>query len=90
MAHVEASAQIVISLGTYDNNRKQWSFKTLRVNSDGSGTESLPIPAEDGVQDWSPDGEWLVTTSSRNAKIGWQLYLLRLDGTGQRQITEGG
>jgi len=82
--------QIIISPGNYDNNRKQWSFKTLRVNSDGSGRETFKIPAEDGVQDWSADGEWVVTTSSRNAKIGWQLHLMRLDGTGQRQITEGG
>ena len=31
-----------------------------------------------------------MTASSRNAKIGWQLYVMRPDGTEQRQITEGG
>jgi Tol biopolymer transport system component len=31
-----------------------------------------------------------VTTSSRNAKIGWQLYLMHPDGTKERQLTEGG
>jgi TolB protein len=82
--------RIILSIGIRDEAKKEWVFKTLRVNSDGSGQEALPIPAQDGVQDWSPDGEWVVTTSSRNAKIGWQLYLTRPDGTGQRQITEGG
>ena len=50
----------------------------------------LPIPTEDNVQDWSPDGRWLLTASSRGAKIGWQLYVMRLDGTEHRQITDGG
>ena len=31
-----------------------------------------------------------MTTSSRNAKIGWQLYVMRPDGSDQRQVTEGG
>ncbi len=31
-----------------------------------------------------------MTTSSRNAKIGWQLYVMHPDGTDQRQVTEGG
>ena len=38
-------------------------------------------PPEDNVQDWSADGRWLLTASSRNAKIGWQLYVMRPDGT---------
>ena len=36
------------------------------------------------------DGRWLLTASSRGAKIGWQLYVMRPDGTEQRRITEGG
>jgi Tol biopolymer transport system component len=31
-----------------------------------------------------------LTASSRNAQIGWQLYVMRLDGSQSRQITEGG
>lgn len=82
--------QLIVSVGVHDDQQKRWVFKTIRVNVDGSGREPLPIPAEDGVEDWSPDGKWLLIASSRNAKIGWQLYLMHPDGTEPRQITEGG
>jgi Tol biopolymer transport system component len=82
--------QIVASLGWRDEERDHWRFETYRINTDGTGKEELKIPHEDGVQDWSSDGQWLLTTSGRGAKIGWQLYVMRLDGTEQRLITEGG
>lgn len=84
--------RIIISLGKKADVQKHepWVFKTVRVNADGTGRTELKVPPEDGVQDWSSDGEWLLTASSRNAKIGWQLYVMRPDGAGQRQITEGG
>jgi Tol biopolymer transport system component len=82
--------QIIFSVGKYDDSRKEWVNETFRVNTDGSGREALKIPAQDTVQDWSSDGGWIVTASSRNAKIGWQLYIMRPDGGEQRQITEGG
>jgi Tol biopolymer transport system component len=82
--------RLILSVTYRDEERQKWLFETFRINADGSGREPLKIPAEDGVQDWSPDGAWVVTTSSRNAKIGWQLYLMRPDGTDQRQLTEGG
>jgi Tol biopolymer transport system component len=68
-----------------------WIHATWRVNIDGTGPEELPVPAEDGVQDWSPDGRWLLTASERGAKNGyWQLYIMRTDGTEERRITEEG
>ena len=70
--------------------RSQWVYTTLRVNIDGTGREELAVPPEDLVQDWSADGRWLLTASHRGAKIGWQLYVMRPDGTEQRRITEGG
>jgi Tol biopolymer transport system component len=82
--------QLIISLGRRDEVRQRWVHTTLRVNVDGSDRKELPIPTEDNVQDWSPDGQSLVTASSRGAKIGWQLYVMRPDGTGQKRITEGG
>jgi RNA polymerase sigma factor (sigma-70 family) len=82
--------QLIIGLSHHDDSRKQWVFATCRINADGSGRQPLAIPDQDGVQDWSADGAWVVTASSRNAKIGWQLYLMRPDGKDQRQVTEGG
>jgi Tol biopolymer transport system component len=82
--------QIIISLGSHEKDGGRWAFKTVRVNADGTGKTELNVPREDGVQDWSADGQWLLTASSRNAEIGWQLYVMHPDGTGQRQVTEGG
>ena len=73
-----------------DELAKQWVNETFRINADGSGREPLKIPAQDTVQDWSSDGAWLLTASSRNAKIGWQLYVMRSDGKDECKVTEGG
>ena len=50
------------------------------------------IPETHQVDDWSPDGRWLVTQSDRHPPhgSGFKLYLMRPDGTGQRRLTEGG
>ncbi len=84
------SKQIIVSAPSGDESRKSPVFETFRINADGSGREPLKIPAQDSVLDWSPDGAWVVTSSTRNAKIGWQLYVMHPDGTNARQITEGG
>jgi Tol biopolymer transport system component len=78
--------QLIISVG----RREKPLNTTLRVNIDGTGREELAVPPEDHVQDWSADGRWLLTASRRGAKIGWQLYVMRPDGTDQCRITEGG
>ncbi len=83
--------QVVISPGhTSEGPNSHWVFTTVRVNVDGSGHEELAIPPEDGVQDCSSDGRWLLIASSRNAKMGWQLYVMRPDGKEERRITEKG
>jgi Tol biopolymer transport system component len=65
--------------------------ETWRFNSDGSGASKLPIPETDEVDDWSPDGQWLVTVSDRHPPhgSGYQLYVMRPDGTDQVRLTEG-
>ncbi|MEJ7637889.1 MAG: hypothetical protein WKF75_07895 [Singulisphaera sp.] len=64
--------------------------ETWRFNTDGSGATKLPIPETDEVHDWSSDGRWLVTVSDRHPPhgSGYQLYLMRPDGTDQRRLTE--
>ena len=69
----------------YDESRKTWVNETFRIKTDGSGRAPLKLPTEDTVQDASADGGWVVTASSRNAKIGWQLYVMHPDGTDQLQ-----
>jgi Tol biopolymer transport system component len=82
--------EIIISPGVRSPDNEHWIFKTLRFVADGSRRQTLKIVPEDSVQDWSADGQWIVVASSRNAKIGWQLYVMHPDGTGERQVTEGG
>ncbi len=77
-------------MGNLDESRKKWAFETFRNNADGSGREPIKISSQDSVHDWSPIGGRIVTASSRNAKIGWQLYVMRPDGSDERQVTESG
>jgi RNA polymerase sigma factor (sigma-70 family) len=81
--------KLIISLGKRPDKKGPWRMKTVRINVDGTGREELKIPDEDGVEDWAP-GDWLVTASSRNAEIGWELYVMKPDGSEERQITKGG
>jgi Tol biopolymer transport system component len=82
--------RLIISPGHTNEATNHWEFKTIRVKLDGSDREELPLPDEDGVFDVTSDGATLLTASSRNAEIGWQLYLMKADGTEVRQLTEGG
>lgn len=47
-------------------------------------------PAYDGWPNWSPDGRWLVFASNRDQlpNVG-QIYAIRPDGTGLKQLTGG-
>jgi RNA polymerase sigma factor (sigma-70 family) len=80
--------QLVI--GTGHHVEQHSIYTTTRISIDGSRREELSVPPEDMVQDWSPDGRWLLTASQRDAKIGWQLDVMRPDGTERRRITDGG
>jgi Tol biopolymer transport system component len=66
--------------------------QTWLMDSDGSNARKLPLPKTDEVDDWSRDGKWLVTVSDRHPPHGrgYQLYLMRPDGTRQRRLTKDG
>ena len=87
------SKQLIVSRGTKriivgdeDKIHENWL-----MNADGSKATRLSIPASDEVGDWSPDGQWVVTVSDRKEPKfpNYQLYVMHLDGTEQRLITEG-
>ncbi len=53
---------------------------------------SVPVPVIEGARlfrmlDWSPDGQWLAFGTFASAD---NLYLIRADGTGYRQLTDDG
>ena len=57
-----------------------------RVAADNSRRERLPIDvATERVQDWSPDGRWILTFSQRKLPDR-PVYLMHADGTGQRVL----
>jgi Tol biopolymer transport system component len=69
---------------------KMTSTEAWVVNADGSEPRKLPIPETDQVDDWSPDGTWVLTGSHRDKGVGYQIYRMRLDGTEVRRLTATG
>jgi Tol biopolymer transport system component len=69
-----------------------WKDETWKMDADGRNPVKLPIPDTDSVEDWSPDGQWFVTCSDRHPPYGsgYQLYVMKTDGTQQRRLTQGG
>ncbi len=84
-------SQLIVVKWLSNAGDDEMRHETWRFNADGSGTVKLPIPETDEVDDWSPDGRWLVTSSDRHPPHGkgYQLYLMHPDGTDQRRLTEG-
>jgi Tol biopolymer transport system component len=71
--------------GTKMTNMEAWI-----VNADGTEPRKLPIPETEQVDDWSPDGAWVLTSSHRDKGVGYQNYRMRLDGTDARRLTTTG
>jgi Tol biopolymer transport system component len=71
--------------GTNMSNMEAWA-----ENIDGSAPKKLRIPETDQVDDWSPDGSWVLTCSHRDKDVGYQIYRMRLDGTDARRLTTTG
>jgi Tol biopolymer transport system component len=69
-----------------------WKDENWRFDADGSNPTKLPIPDTDSLEDWSPDGKWFLTCSDRHPPrgSGYQLYLMKTDGTEQRRLTKDG
>jgi Tol biopolymer transport system component len=76
-----------------DQNAKgpKWHHEIWTIDLDTKKKERLPIPTTDEVDDWSREGNWLVTVSDRHPPFGrgYQLYVMHPDGTEERRLTEG-
>lgn len=77
--------------GPKDDGRPPIRTETWVADADGKNPRKLPVPEGDEVNDWSRDGRWLVTVSSRDygVGVGLQVYAMHPDGTGQTRLTEG-
>jgi Tol biopolymer transport system component len=85
------SRYIIASAGQYAEDKGYHGAQTVRIGGDGT-RQIMPIRATDFVSDVSPDGQWLVVTSSRHRdeRLGWQLYRVRLDGSDEQRLTKDG
>jgi beta-lactamase regulating signal transducer with metallopeptidase domain len=68
-----------------------WHGPTRVYNLATKQSRKLPIPETDEVDDWSRQGNWLVTVSDRHEPHGrgYQLYVMHPDGTDERKLTDG-
>lgn len=74
-----------------DSENTGWRGPTWLLDLETMQAKQLPVPETDEVDDWSRQGNWLVTVSDRHAPYGsgYQLYVMHPDGTGERRLTEG-
>src|SRR5215469_9143016 len=79
-----------------DNDKSRttpaWKCETWQIGADGGNPIKMPIPETSWVADWSPDGQWFVGGTDRHPPYGsgYQLYLMKTDGTQERRLTQGG
>ncbi len=74
-----------------DSEDTGWRGPTWLYDLETKQAKKLPVPETDEVDDWSREGNWLVTVSDRHTPhgSGYQLYVMHPDGTGERRLTEG-
>lgn len=75
-----------------DRTTPAWKCETWRIDADGRNAVKAPIPDTDWVADWCPDGQWFVAGTDRHRPYGhgYQLYLMKTDGTEERRLTHDG
>ncbi len=84
------SKQVLVDNGKFEEG-KGWKHEVWRMNANGTDVIKRSLPETDEVNDWSADGKWLVTVSDRHEPkgSGYQLYVMKPDGSGERRITQG-
>jgi Tol biopolymer transport system component len=70
----------------------RWALSVM--NTDGTGAHKLfSYPNgqdfDDGPSAWSPDGQWILFSSTRPWNASWGLWEVRPDGTGLHAVTQG-
>lgn len=68
------------------------SARSYRVRADGSKRIELPIPGEDVVLDWSPDGQWLLVAQGLDRpdlmRTRRPVDLVGIDGKKRRRLID--
>jgi hypothetical protein len=64
------------------------AFSIYAMNVDGTGVDRLTrAPMSAGSPAWSPDGTSIAFAASSAGASGYQIWTMKADGTGQRQLT---
>lgn len=89
--HWSPDGKKVVYFKGKDSEDTGWRGPTWLFDLETMQAKQLPVPETDEVDDWSREGNWLVTVSDRHAPhgSGYQLYVMHPDGTGERRLTEG-
>jgi Tol biopolymer transport system component len=64
--------------------------RLLRASLEAGTTSSIAADASFSAPAWSPDGAWVAAVRRATSAAGGTLWLLRPDGSEQRQLTEPG
>lgn len=67
--------------------RQEGGFQIYTISPDGSNDTRLTTLGSNEHPRWSPDGRFIVFSSSRDG--GNAIYLMRADGSGQTRISQG-
>ena len=72
-----------------EDHRRQQQIDIFLINADGTGERNLTQhPALDTTSCWSPDGKYIVFSSTRGE--GWELYRMEIATREVRQLTRLG
>lgn len=74
-----------------NDGTKGWHGTSWTVDLVTNEKQKLAVPETDQVEDWSSQGNWLVTLSDRDVakEIGYQLYVMHPDGSAEHRVTQG-
>ncbi len=67
--------------------RQQGDFQIHSINTDGSGDVQLTSQGSNEHPRWSPDGRFIVFSSTRDGRES--IYVMRADGSGQIRVSRG-
>lgn len=67
--------------------RQEGGFQIYTISPDGSNDTRLTTQGSNEHPRWSPDGRFIVFSSTRDG--GHAIYLMRADGSGQTRISQG-
>ena len=87
--------RIVFTRFTGEVSEGGTDFELFLINADGTGFRQLTNDVvtnesrRTSEANWSPDGRWMVIASQLLGAGGFDLYLMRADGTDRIQLTYG-